>query len=170
MVKKGKDTPTTHSKKITTPKTQITPQKRVLMDSNKTPTAHALNRNAISHRVMSYRSCWGLGWGRCGAYSGPEQRQKATGRTGWGCCWLLAVLGQAGVGTPNCSGWGWTAGLGRTKFAAAVAAGKLWLVDYHCPERWELDIRLKKLWCVSWDFFTWSGISVLFHKNLSVSL
>lgn len=117
------------------------------MNSNKTPTCPCIYENSISHCLASYQSCWGLGWGRCGAYSGPVQHQKATGQTGWGCCWPLAVLGPEGAETPNCSGWGWKAGWGTTKFAAAAAAaaGMLWLVDYHCPAGWggiEEDIWL----------------------------
>lgn len=136
-----KDIPTTYSKKITdtkkkNKKKRVTPQKHVLMNSNETPTCPCIKGNAFNHRHTSYRSCWGLGWGRCGAYNGPVQRRTATGRTDWGCCWPLAALGPARAESPNCSGWGWKAGSGRMNFAAAVAAGMLWLVDYHCSAGW----------------------------------
>lgn len=94
------------------------------------------NGNAISHRLTSYQSCSGLGWGRCGAYNAPEQRRKATVQTDGGCCWPSAVPGPVEAETPSCSGWDWRGGWGRMRAAAAVAAGMLWLVDYHCSEWW----------------------------------
>lgn len=127
-----------------TVKKRITPQTN--NHQKKTHTnEQQLNAHLLMHQLKihhplhspSYRSCWGLGWGRCGVYSGPEQRRKATDQTGWGCCWPLAVLGLAAAGTPSYSGWGWKLGLERTSAAAAVAAaGMLWLVDYCCSARW----------------------------------
>lgn len=137
--------------KTITPKTQRTAQKHVLMNSSRTPTCSCINENAISLRVASYRSCWGLGWGRCAVYSGPKRHQKATVRTDGGCCWPWVVPGLAEAETPSCSGWGWREGLGRTRVpaaAAVVAAGMLWLVDCHYsvgsetdPQTWHLKLH-----------------------------
>lgn len=138
--KNGKDIPTTYSLKQTNKKnTKNTNNstKTCTNEQHKTPTCPCISGNAISQHVTSYRSCWGLGWGHCGAYSGPEQRRKATVQIGWGCCWPLDAPGPARAETPSYSGWGWKEGLGRKMFAAAaVAAGMLWLVDSHCSAGW----------------------------------
>lgn len=132
--KNRKDIPRTYSKKNKRKNTSNS-TKTCTNEQHKTPTCPCISGNAISHRLTSYPSCWGLGWGHCGAYSGPEQRRKATDRTGWGCCWPSAAPGPARAGTPSCSGWGWKEGSVR-KTSAAVAAGMLWLVDSHCSAGW----------------------------------
>lgn len=120
--------------------------KRVLENSSRTFTCSCINGNAISLHVTSYRSCWGLGWGRCEVYSGLKLHQKATARTDGGCCWPSIVLGLAEAETPSCSGWGWREGSGRTRVAAAVvaAAGMLWLVDCHYSIGLEKDVQILK--------------------------
>lgn len=129
-----------------------------------TPTCPCIILNSVRRRVASYPSCWGLGWGRCGAYSGREQRRKATGQRGWGCCWPSVELGLAGAETPNCSGWGWKEESGRTKSAAAaVAAAMFCLADHHCPtgcggNRRYLN-RLKTAWLVQLkDHKIWTSV------------
>lgn len=120
------------------------------------------NGNAISHCLTSYQSCSGLGWGRCGAYNGPEQRQKATVQTDGGCCWPSAVPGPVEAETPSCSGWDWRGGWGRMRSAAAVAAGMLWLVDYHCSEWWR---RIEE--DISWACVQTTGSTMCFRLHIS---
>lgn len=136
-----------------TPKPQRTTGKGVLMNSSRTPTCSCINGNAVRLRVASYPSCWGLGWGRCGVYSGPKRHRKATARTGGGCCWPSAVPGQAEGETPSCSGWGWRAGSGRTRAAAAAAAaaaGTLWLVDCHYSVGMETQLHKSSKVALFW--------------------
>lgn len=97
MVKKGKDTPTTYSQKITdTKKTQITPQKRILMNSNETPACPCIKwkgRSSPSSRSLPVmlgsrlRPLWSLQWTRAASKSHWPNRLR-----------MLLTFGRAGAG------------------------------------------------------------------------